>query len=287
MCMFSGPTEVTDRTTICCFEARHPETDHLIHVMVYDNAVRSLAAGPNCMLLPVPAESVHMGPENMLDLRQVPHLIEDYARAVQARTLGHDGSDSRRGGGARSFDAPQVFEHGSYTVVLAQRAGDIQGALSRVPEDRRPRVRVDLLDALGTLYPEPWHKFLLCCWSGRGGVKPEPVGLWYQPLDRTSLFFPRLDAHDGGVPVVGRGTRVNHRLIAGSKLRGTRRLSRVRRTGDVPATLEPFLADLVCGAELTGGRPNGDSRFPLAALSDVSNYADRGHFMDVLPPGAT
>jgi hypothetical protein len=282
MCCSTEPSEMSD-TILSCLETKHPTTGSLIHVAGYQNKAESLA-GPNAMLLPFPSR-VLMGPENILDTREAKSLLKDYAEAIkeQTQSLG-----MKSLGGPMSFldDDVQVFESGSYFVVLARNAAAIPGALRFVPSDQRPKVNQAIFDRYAEFYPEASWQLALCCWNG--AVDAEPLLWWYEPADTSSLFFPALDAHDGRPPVLSNKVDVDHSLIVSSTIRGMKYGNPVYLTDKIPDALKPYVATSVAGAEFKHHHlQNGDWRFPLTNFDQIV-YTDgnRKLFNRVPPPSA-
>jgi hypothetical protein len=206
MCVTSAPARLA--STIV-FANRGTREGKPVHVLGYQNSAQNQAAGPNSMLLPIPS-AAPMGPENMVDTRMFGSFLSDYAAALRPRTRG-----VTRGGGERSptLSSVQVFERGSYTVVLARNAdaAEITAALESVPPGKRPTISAELLDAYSTVYPG-WH-LALCCFDG--SVGSEPLLWWYEPAF-AELFLPGLDAHDGRAPRLDAHVVVDHSLIVGA-----------------------------------------------------------------------
>src|SRR5690349_25015611 len=79
-------------------------------VLGYQNVAKNLAAGPNAMILPIPA-AAPMGPSHAIDARPFARILEEYRTAL--RSLNPAPAASR--GLERSAARPQVqvFESGS------------------------------------------------------------------------------------------------------------------------------------------------------------------------------
>jgi hypothetical protein len=232
-------------TIVSCTGATHPVNGKIIHVLGYQNKAKS--DGPNRMILPFPAAAV-MGRDNTLDTRSMSSVLKDYRRA--AAHFFTRRSDSR--GMSRGMDSDvDVFDSGSYTVVLVNKGGfnEIQSALETVPKNKRPWISRELYDFLATRYPA-WP-LALCCWDG--AIEPEPLLWWYEPRNTGELFFPGMDAHDGGPPKQGRVMR-DH-VLAHNHGAG---LQPVRFSDPMDETLRPFLAGSVRGFRIDGIRDNGD-----------------------------
>lgn len=177
-----------------------------VAVVAYQN--RATSPGPNAMILPIPT-ATPMGPGNIIDTREARWFLNDLDFATRPRTRG----TSKGGGMLLGARAPaQVFDSGSYTVVLADHADSIPEALERVPEAKRPRVAKSFFEDYGKLYPD-WP-IAVCCWSGT--IEAEPLLWWYVPKFAGWLFFPTVDAHNGAPPIE-QDVLVDHTLIWGAK----------------------------------------------------------------------
>ena len=280
MCITLAPSKMS-KTIVSCTETIHPETGRLIHVAGYQNKATSLA-GPNAMLLPFPSR-VAMGPGNVLDTTQTKRLLNDYATAVQ-----YDGSRGMTKGfrsRSMSFDSIQVFEAGSFHVVLANNAADIPSAIRFVPANKRPKVNQALFDKYSELYPDADWQFALCCWDG--SVDAEPMLWWYEPKDSSHLFFPALDAHDGLPPKLGARVQVDHTLVVGSTINGMCSPIPVMFRDTIPETLKPYVARHVAGTIIGDTYlQNGDWRFPVKEFGDFDWLNSREPFERVSPLSA-
>jgi len=109
------------------------------------------------MILPFPTNK-SMGPENIIDTSKFSGFLKDIAEATKQRLF-------RRSRGlvmcAGNSKMAQVFDVGSYTVILASNAAQIPEALTRVPEYKRPKVSTRFLIQFGMMYPR--QPIALCC----------------------------------------------------------------------------------------------------------------------------
>lgn len=282
MCCSLEPAELSD-TIVSCIETAHPETSKLIHVAGYQNKATS-PGGPNAMLLPFPS-AVPMGPANVVDTTSAKRLLKDYAETLVERTRGFSkGLLSLSADGLD--DDIQVFEAGSYHIVMAANAAAIPSALRFVPSAKRPRVNQAIFDAYAKFYPSATWQFALCCWNG--AVDAEPMMWWYQPNDPDYLFLPGLDAHDGLPPKLGTQVRVDHSLIVGSNISAVKNAERVYfRDRDMSPALKPYIASSVVGTEAKGAAHNGDWRFHKSNfLKATYPRANKALFERVPPPSA-
>jgi hypothetical protein len=225
-----------------------------VHVMAYQNRAKNLAKGPNAMLLPIPAAKP-LTPDNMLDTRLfkriLSHYVTKYEAAIPRPQAFGIGKDMLLSTPAKA----EVFERGSFTVVLAQDARLIPAALARVPEHRRPAPNRAIFSAYAKHYPG-WH-MALCCYDG--AIEAEPMVFWYEPLFPKRLFAPALDAHDGNPPDLNRRVHRDHYVFFAAKQakRGIL-VDKERLVNTIPLPHQPLFVDHFAGAHLTGTYPNGD-----------------------------
>jgi hypothetical protein len=233
-----------------------------VHVLGYQNVAENLGKGPNAMILPIPS-ATSMGPDNAIDARPFARILEGYRKAL--RSLIPVPRASR--GPAPQAAAPevQVFESGSYTVVLAHRAelGSIEAALATVPEAKRPSLSPVLIGIYQRWYPG-WH-IALCCFDASVGG-PEPMLWQYQPLDPMHVFLPGLDAHDGSLPRLNVSVTLDHAVALGvdsPSADPSLRAAFVTLPAAMPANLAPlFPARVVGQAAMTNRLANGDWYLP-------------------------
>ncbi|APR78899.1 Hypothetical protein A7982_04246 [Minicystis rosea] len=216
-----------------------------VHVIAYQNEARS--AGPNAMILPIPA-AAPLTEQNVIDTRSFAGFLDDihWATKLTRWSSPHE---------SRSSDAlprVRIFNVGSYTVVLAARPAAIASVLALVPEGRRPEVNPAMLQAFDELYPG-WP-LAVCCWSGK--IRPEPLLWWYEPKMPDWLFAPALDAHDGGPPDLHADVKVHHHIAFGSTLDPFG--NEVNYATRPPGIARDLLPTHVLGARITGRMPNGD-----------------------------
>lgn len=212
----------------------------LVHVLGYQNTARSRVAGPNAMILPIPA-SAPLGPGNAIDMTAHPDILRRYAEAFRWTAAA---------GGEAVARSVQVFERGSYAIVLARDAASasITAALAGLPPARRPELAPELLDFYLRSYPG-WH-LAICCFAGE--VAAEPIVWWYEPLRPNALFLPGVDAHDGQPPRHDPLIMLDHSIVIG-------RREGERVDVEVPRRIAPLFADRIEGAvDLGLVVPNGD-----------------------------
>ena len=259
MCMSSSPAIFTN-TSIYAAETKFQ--DKYVHVLGYQNMAQNLNNGPNAMILPLPSAE-EMGPENMVDTRNFKSFFSDMKEAFTRRTRSMSfGTKSAR----LNYDSiAQVFDVGSYTVVLAKNAQAISEALERVPENKRPKLSESFLEGFKELYPN--SHLAVCCWDGT--VEAEPLLWWYEPLDKNNLFIPTMDAHDGNAPDLNAKVTMDHSIFVGSTLRdfsNFKNVGTVRYTQNNHAYNDLFSKNMFVGLFKGKGYNNGDMKFDLDQL---------------------
>lgn len=286
MCMTLQPSRMSG-TILYGAETTH--NDQLLHVMGYQNRAENLGSGPNAMILPIPS-ALPMGPENAIDLRACKNVLRDYEKTFVA--MGQPRSRGMKNFGPDSLGVKkvQVFDSGSYTVVLASDAKYIDSALSQVPVDRRPNPNPAIFEAYGKLYPG-WH-IAMCCYNGT--VDAEPMLWQYQPLDPSHLWLPALDGHDGRAPNLTANVQRDHTVIV--SLVNSPRSKFAYRTATkedihtlsgevIPDNLQYLFGKHFFGTQTHGETRNGDFMIPIAKLSGQSEV-NQWDFRVAVPPGA-
>ena len=228
------------------------------HVMGYQN--RPLTRrGPNAMILPVPALPGTLTPEAMILTEDFPHILDDMVMSMRPTVASRVAVD------ALSVHEVVVFEHGIYTVVLAQHAGAIPSAYPLVPERKRPPLNPKLFAAYDEWYPD-WP-VLVCCFDNEDAQQSEPILLTYQPRSPDVLFFPALDCHTGKVPRRRAKVLVDHDLVF-STLDMPHGMP-VHYRDDIPGDVRSILPDEVLGIGYQRvDMPNGDWVVPVDAINE-------------------
>lgn len=271
MCMTIGKEEAElSNTQIYVGEATRE--DKLVHVLAYQNTAES--RGPNAMILPFPT-SVPMGPNNIIDTRGFGNFLTDIGLATKEYTKSFSRSMMLNSAGAAGF--AQVFDSGSYTVILADHVAQVPEALTRVDAHKRPEITTQFLIRFGMMYPK--QPVALCCWTGT--LKSEPL-LWiYEPKSPEVLFVPTMDAHDGSPPDLDAMVQADHIISAGSRITevGNRvNYSDLKKTGgSLPSEFDGLLPNRVRGYRLNRLVKNGDMFISTAELRSAEKlFIKRG-----------
>lgn len=223
--------------------------DKTVHVLAYQNEAKSV--GPNAMVIPFPTQ-VRMGPGNVIDTNPFKSFLRDITNASQRITKSRGfGRDEIIG--CASFDSvAQVFDVGSYTVILADHVKQIPEALTRIASNKRPNVNVDFLLGYNKLYQG--QPIAICCWDG--AIEAEPLMWWYEPYNTKELFIPTMDAHDGNAPNLDQMVETDHIVSVGST--GPEVGNEVRYTANIPAHVKSLLPTNVYGHRLPSILKNDD-----------------------------
>lgn len=259
--MHKADVPMDTKTRILVSEINHPELDR-ITVVGYQNSVKNLIPGPNCMMLVVKSAE-WMVKENMIDMSMHKRVLENMSELIFPKpvTRSYDrnliGRSYVMGSVARSH--VETFEYATdFTVVVANDASLIPDALLTVREERRPELNDEMVSYLKDTY-EGWHVILFCFEGAKlRSFSAKPVFFWYYP-DKTEaawLRFPALDAHDGKAPVLGAPVHTNHHLFASwPEMEGGLTPEYSYLMSD---ELKSFMPKKIIGAKPSGLFPNGD-----------------------------
>ncbi|HEX3965675.1 MAG TPA: hypothetical protein VHZ03_55040, partial [Trebonia sp.] len=178
-------------TILYCGRRLHPEHGR-IEVLGYQNTAVNLAAGPNAMLLHLPARSVTSA--QFLPASRSGRVLRDMVDAVRPAAAG-PGAGGAGWTGAAAMSHAEVFRHDICTVVLADGAAHIPAALERVEPRKRPAPNHGLLEFYADLYPG--YPIAPCCLGNADAAEARPLLPWYQPLEHDRMVLPAIDCHPG------------------------------------------------------------------------------------------
>jgi len=280
MCMSLRPAQLS-KTIIYAAEARRD--DGVFHVIGYQNKARAAMRGPNAMILPIPAAEP-LGPQNVVDTRKFKDILNAYGKAVHRLKPPAFSRSLRRSAAFEEVDSLrsfQVFESGSYTIALAKSSEGMRGALTQVPEEKRPEIPVSFLASLNEFYKD-WP-IAICCFNGNLEA-PEPLLWWFKPRFERVLFAPAIDAHDGNPPNPSVMVDRDHTIAFASYLSGRPHdhglMDAIQR---VPAEHQWMFMASVVGTEILHKTGNGDFSLPVSAIFDeqVPAWLEK---LDITPP---
>lgn len=224
----------------------------------WNSPVTESTEGGNAMLLHFPAIPGTMNQDSVIDTASAPNFLKDMEKAILPPV---SRGGLRRGGtlGKGLPDSVQIFEHDIYTVVLASRPEDIPAALAHVPANKRPQLNEAIFSAYAKWYPG-WT-FALCCFNNADEAEAKPL-LWkYRPARPEFLFFPGMDAHDGGVPDLNADVDVDHAIMVSSDKMAAGAGSEVYYTDHPSAALRSLLPTHVVGEVYNTRLRQGDFLF--------------------------
>lgn len=259
MCISANPSAHFAKTVVYAGVATHPLTKQTVHVMGYQNRVKSVVPNtPNALILPIqathPIMATHMieYPGNKEALKHYSTEIEKYFLPRSSRSLTKSlGPDSL----SRGFE---VFDSGIYTVVTAQSAEHLQEALREVPPQKRPVLSPRLLEGLAKAYPG--DPIVIACFNS-SDFEADPIFLWYEPKNPDLLIAPAIDAHDGGAPQ-DVGVKRDHVVVFGAPGFGNL---------DQGISRHWHLSLSYIGTQVKGQGVNGDFVLPLRDKAYVSH----------------
>lgn len=239
MCMSVRPSEMSN-TKIYVGDAMHK--GKYVHVLAYQNNAKTNE--PNAMVLPIFTKE-KVTKKNVLDTTSYKDLFNTiFAEpALRGMKLG--------------MSKTQVFTSGSYTIVLAANINKAADALSKVPENKRPKLGAKFIEFFDKLYSE--YPVAICCWDG--SVSPEPLLWWYEPIEKDVLMVPTMDSHDGESIDLNAQVKMDHYIAVGSaitKLHGGREVS-------IKKDLMPISVKTV---KIKGNYVNGDCMVSLDSLKN-------------------
>jgi len=231
-----------------------------VHVIAYQNNAESQNEyEPNAMILPFPT-NVPMNRANVINTKSFSGFLQDITDAskIQTRLLRSGGFEA-----ACAAGGVDVFENGSYTVILADNIKLVPGAMSSVSEDKRIALSYRFMMGFNKLYAN--QPVAVCLW--KGSVVAEPLLWWYEPKDKATLFVPTMDAHDGNGPDLEANVRTDHIVSVGSNLlEDSRRYNRVHYTDKLTSVAQQLLPLHVYGHKLPSVMKNGDMFVKVADL---------------------
>ncbi|MGH3648095.1 MAG: hypothetical protein ACRDTM_13085, partial [Micromonosporaceae bacterium] len=167
MCVSMAPAEFSG-TILYGGRRQHPRYGP-VEVLGYQNTAVNHATGANAMVLHLPSPA--LGQEHFVPVGEHRDVLQRMVNALRPPPTA--------GAFAAVGVAPAVtvFEHDIYTVVLASDPTQIPGALSRVPERKRPALNPELFDFYAKVFPQ--HSIALCCFDNADAQQASPLLIWY------------------------------------------------------------------------------------------------------------
>ncbi len=162
------------------------------HFIAYSNKVKNKSGKPNAMILPIPGET---NPEMFHNTESYKDFMNEITKKCR---LGEDYMGERYRSLSMLSKSFEHFELGMYTIGLAK---DFQGArefLNSLPAEKKPEISEDLENFFEIKYAG-WS-FAVCCFDSEKEIDAQPIAFEYKPFDKSLIYFPTMDAHNGGAP---------------------------------------------------------------------------------------
>jgi hypothetical protein len=157
---------------------------------------------------------------------------------------------------------------------MAQDASQLLQAIETLPENLRPKLKSEIVDAYSKWYPE-WP-LAVCAWSGR--IEAHPLFWWYEPMDPKVLFLPALEGTNGKVPDPQADILRDHTLLIGSTI------SPFGYRNPKPDLLGGFLSSQIWGQVVDDEDFNGDYTVEVEPLRQLKNHQGRHDLHERLDP---
>ncbi len=180
------------------------------HFIAYGNSAKNESGKPNAMILPIPGRTK---PEWFHNTAKYKSFLNDIvkeatlsnwlglrSRSLKAKSLKGD-----------SFGSYEKFQLGMYTVGLADSFDGIAAFLVSLSDEERPEIGEELQQFFRNHYKD-WS-FAVCCFSSNKTIDAQPIAFEYTPIDPNLIYFPTMDAHDGGAPKLDEEVDVDHTFI--------------------------------------------------------------------------
>lgn len=236
------------------------------HFIAYANSVRNSSGKPNAMILAIPGKAK---PEWFHDTTKYNTFLDDIIHKASLsewlglgwRTRGAKLLSEPLGDSLKSFDK---FDLGIYTVGLAGSFDGIADFLASLPDEKRPEIGKELQDFFKGHYPD-WS-FAVCCFDSKDAMDSQPIAFEYAPMDPNLLYFPTMDAHDGGAPKLNEDVYTDHTFIFEHTGPMDRKyvMDSIELKG-VPGFLDKRKYRI---ASMHGFEPNGDTVVEIDAMAE-------------------
>jgi hypothetical protein len=196
MCITSSIAELHN-TIIGSWDIQHPTYGYR-HVLAYQNEPVNLAAGANCMFLHVPTANPLI-PNQLVDTSKSPRLLAQLLADLKPKPKPKECTRSLSGGAEQNH----IVKMGVYHVALLNDLSETAAleTLSQIPEDKRPVIAPHFFEFYAKTFPK--YRLVLACFNNTDLKTASAILVHYVPLFPKKLFFPLLEAHDGGLPRLG------------------------------------------------------------------------------------
>jgi len=208
MCITSSRS-ILDNTYIGAWDINHPTFGYR-HVLAYQNRVKNLAKGPNCMLLHIQSKE-EIKPEWIIDTSYAPTFL----------TAIYDEIDPiPKNDGIAWMSSPTerpnyVIERGVYNIAILNNLSPeiIDATLKQIPTHKLPSLENGLIQFFKDKFPN--FPLLLCCFDNKDAQQASPILIHFPPLFPEKLMLNTIDSH-GGIPDTEKKVGFHQKLIVGS-----------------------------------------------------------------------
>lgn len=199
MCMTSAKASLS-KTKILSVELENGR-----HSLSYSNSVTNTSGIQNSMILPVPGK---LNKKWFKDTAKYSKYLKEIERQAKLSR------DESMGIYSRGFDVKGMrskgierFNVGMYDVLISddiRKTAERLGALG-------PQISEELLSFFETQY-KGWN-FVMCIFEGSEKMDSQPIYFEYEPFNKSWLYFPTMDSHDGGAPNLEANVSMDHSLM--------------------------------------------------------------------------
>ncbi len=174
------------------------------HHIFYQNKMKNLTDGGNCMILPIPGVIT-----GLHDTTPYGSVLCDIVNKLTP--LGRSMSK----GGSQGITVSQI---GQYTVLKCDSIDPkaILRAICTLDKSIRPSINARLIEWYREKFYGPEWQLVLACFNNKQVLKAQPLWIEYDPFDFTKVFFPGADSHNGEPPLIGKPVHRDHKLLLGT-----------------------------------------------------------------------
>jgi len=237
------------------------------HFIAYSNSVKNLSGKPNAMILAIPGKTQPSWFHNTEKYKDF--LTEITEKATMNNWLGILSKGMRS---AKSLSFEQ-FELGMYTIGLADSFEGAEEFINSLSDNKKPEVSEELKNFFKTEYTG-WS-FAVCCFDSTKAIDAQPIAFEYTPFNEDFLYFPSLDAHDGGAPNLREQVRTDHTIIFEHTGRMDKNKTYYMESVKLDASVPEFLQERKYRiAHMNGYAKNGDTFIKISEMNDTEFSTD-------------
>lgn len=238
------------------------------HFIAYSNSVKNLSGKPNAMILAIPGKTQPSWFHNTEKYKDF--LTEITEKATIDHWTGSRSRGLKSKGVTLSFEQ---FELGMYTIGLADSFEGAEEFINSLSAEKKLEVGDELKKFFKTEYAG-WS-FAVCCFDSTKAIDAQPIAFEYTPFHKDFLYFPSLDAHDGGAPDLAKNVRTDHTIIfehtGKMNENQTYYMESVKLDAPVPEFLQGRKYRL---AHMDGYAKNGDTFIKISEMNDLDFETD-------------